>query len=80
MLAREGEWDAQTMHLLSFAISASNVPITKKSLEDSVQNGGWGRNVSWGGGGGGISPLPPVTGLCIYVFLPPPLPGCGWLD
>ena len=29
-----------TMHLLSSAVSARNVPITKKCLKGSVQNGG----------------------------------------
>ena len=36
----EGKWDAQTMHLLSFVISARNVAITKN-------------NICLGGGGGG---------------------------
>ena len=43
--AREGKWDAQTMHLLFFAISTRNVAITKKCLVQS--------RVGWGGGGGG---------------------------
>ena len=30
--AREGKWDAQTMHLLSFSVSATNVTTTKKSI------------------------------------------------
>ena len=51
--AREGKWDAQTTHLLSFAISARNVRITKKCHKGSVQNRGG------GGSAGRISPLPP---------------------
>ena len=47
MQAREGKWDAQTMHLLSFAIS---VDIT---LKGSVQSGGGERQL------GGDIPLPP---------------------
>ena len=35
--AREGKWDA---HLLSFAISARNVPTTKNYLKGFVQKGG----------------------------------------
>ena len=38
---REGKWDARTMHLLSFAISARNVAITPKK-KSSVRGGGGG--------------------------------------
>ena len=48
--AREGKWDAQTMLLLSFAISARNVPITQKNVLKVLFGMG-------GGGGGGYPPL-----------------------
>ena len=38
LLGRIQEWDAQTMHLLSFAISVRNEAVThKKSLKGSVR-------------------------------------------